>query len=137
MSNQNLQAMMDLLDHATWAEWGNDKASGSAATKVVKPSSKVMNKALECLEAIKKASEEGKTLYRECPKTQIAKHFPSLPCILRGGMDRVKNMEGDGMKTIQDLIYGGDDVALFFFARHKTIACWGRTNQRNCEAIIS
>ena len=68
-----------------------------------------MNKSVECLEAMKQASDEGKALYRQCQKSTIGKKFPSLPGILRGCMDKVKEMEEMYMKQITDLVYGHDE----------------------------
>ena len=112
MSMDDKEKMMELLDYAPWAKWSctpNTMCQGELKN-VVKPESKAMQQAQECLDASKAVCISVQNFFKQIQQEGIlaSSEAGSIPSIMSSAMKAVQQMEKDHMQTMTELIYDPD-----------------------------
>ena len=115
MSNQDIQAMVKLLEFAPWAEWGANPESEcpKAALKApAQPDGEAMGKLQEGSDAMQAACKHMKTMFRDSKTSMTAGDCGSIPTLIKSAMTNVKVLEEMHLAPMQELLYNVEGSAI-------------------------
>lgn len=110
MSQQDMQAMLQLLNFAPWAGWGakpETECNPATLKAPAKPDSEAMVKLQEGLDAMQAACNQMKTIFKDCRKQGMmtAEDCGSIPKLIQSAMGKVKPLEENHCQPVADLLY--------------------------------